>query len=119
MNWISKNLKLITIIIFFLFCIKSFQSCNRKVSLRIQEKKLTQHCDSIVNQKNKEIDSLKKENFSKDFMLTDMKYELKISGIKYDEAQKRADAIQKTVSSIRANTTIEIKGAEKTETNKK
>jgi len=112
-RWLSRNLKWITVILFFLFCIKSFQSCSRKVSLRIQEKKLTNYCDSVVNQKNKEIDSLNKENLAKSFLLMDLKNELKIAGVKYDEAQKRADAVQKTASSVRSNTTIEIKGVEK------
>jgi len=113
MAWINRNWKLIAIILFFLFCIKTFQSCSRKVSLKIQEKKITNYYDSIIIQKNKIIDCLNKENLSKEFLIIDLKNELKIAGVKFDEAQKRADAIQKTVSSIKANTTIEIKGAEK------
>jgi hypothetical protein len=102
MEWLSKNLKWITIILFFLFCIKSCQSCNRQNLLNTQEKKLS-----------KDTDSLKKEIGTRDFLIMDLKNELKVAGVKYDEAQKRADAIQKTASSIRANTTIQIKGAEK------
>lgn len=102
MDWISKNLKWITIVLFFLLCIKTFQSCSRSASLRNTEKK-----SKII------IDSLNKEILSKDFLIIDLKNELKIAGVKYDEAQKRAEAVQKTVSSIKTNTTIEVKGVEK------
>ncbi len=114
-KWLSKNLKWITLILLFLLCIKTFQSCTRKTSLRIQEKKLTHICDSIIGYKNIVIDSLQKSNLEKYFLIIDLKNELKVAGVKYDEAQKRADAIQKTAAAIRANTTIEIKGAEKEE----
>ena len=43
-KWINKNLKWITIIAIALLFIKSFQSCTRKVSLKIQEKKLIYEC---------------------------------------------------------------------------
>ena len=79
----------------------------------MHDKKATIILDSITNQKNKEIDSLKKENLSKDFLLIDLKNELKIAGVKYDEAQKRADAVQKTAASVKSNKTIEVKGVER------
>ena len=112
-KWIKKNLRWITIVFIALFFIKSFQSCSRKASLRIQEKKLTYICDSVTSTKNKLIDSLDKENLAKEFMIKDLTMELKIAGIKVDEAQKRAEAIQKTASSIKSNTTIEVKGVER------
>ena len=112
-KWFNKNIKIILIVLFFLLCIKTFQSCSRKASLRIMEKRISLHCDSLLFQKNKEIDSLKKENISKDYLIMDLKGELKIAGIKYDEAQKRADAVQKTAASVRSNTTIEVKGVER------
>lgn len=79
----------------------------------MQEKKLTQQCDSLMREKDNEINSLKKENLEKEFLIIDIKNELKIAGVKYDEAQKRADAVQKTAQSIRANTTIQVNGVEK------
>jgi predicted Holliday junction resolvase-like endonuclease len=102
MDWINKNLKWIILIVLFLLMIKTFQACSREVSLRNQEKK-----------SNIQIDSLKKEILARDFLVLDLKNELKIAGVKYDEAQKRADAVQKTASSIKANTTIEVKGVER------
>jgi hypothetical protein len=126
-KWLNKNLRYITIAFIALFLIKNVQSCNRKMSLNIQTKNLTEVCDSItalktqkITELGKEIDSLNKEILAREFLIKDLSTELKIAGVKYDEAQKRADAIQKTASSIRANTTIEVKGVERdTAKNKK
>jgi hypothetical protein len=96
------------------------------MSLKIQNKNLSEVCDSItnlkdqrINNQNFEIDSLNREILSREFLIKDLSTELKIAGVKYDEAQKRADAIQKTASSIRANTTIEVRGVEKDTTKNK
>jgi hypothetical protein len=125
-KWFKKNLHYITILFVCLFLIKNVQSCNRKMSLKIQNKNLSEVCDSItnlkdqrINNQNFEIDSLNREILSREFLIKDLSTELKIAGVKYDEAQKRADAIQKTASSIRANTTIEVRGVEKDTTKNK
>lgn len=125
-KWLNKNLRYITIAFIALFLIKNVQSCNRKMSLNIQTKNLTEACDSItalktqkITELGKEIDSLNKEILAREFLIKDLSTELKIAGVKYDEAQKRADAIQKTASSIRANTTIEVKGVERDTTKNK
>lgn len=119
-KWIKKNLHYITIIFVVLFLFKSIQSCNRKMSLRFQNKRLNEKYDSIsrikdlkIYNQNLIIDSLNREILSREFLIKDLSTELKVAGVKYDEAQKRADAIQKTVSAIRANTTIEIKGVDR------
>jgi len=119
-KWLKKNLKWITLALAFLFFIKSFQSCNRKATIRIQNKNLSEQCDSllqikdqIIREKSYIIDSLDKEILVREFFIKDLFAELKIAGIKYDEAQKRAEAIQRTAERIRSNTTIEIKGAER------
>jgi len=112
-KWLGKNVKWILMVMFFLLAIKTFQGCTRKTSLRIQEKKLTAICDSVTTSLTKENDSLKREIIAREFLIKDLSAELKIAGVKYDEAQKRADAIQKTAASIKANTTIEVKGVEK------
>jgi len=119
-KWLKKNLRYITILFVALFLIKNVQSCNRKMSLRIQTANLSEVCDSITNLKdqkirnlNYDIDSLNREILSREFLIKDLSTELKIAGVKYDEAQKRADAIQKTASSIRSNTTIEVRGIDK------
>jgi hypothetical protein len=119
-KWLKKNLKWITLALVFLFSIKSFQSCNRKATIRIQNKNLSEQCDSllqikdqIIKEKNLLIDSLDNEILTREFIIKDLSTELKIAGIKYDEAQKRAEAIQRTAERIRTNTTIEIEGAER------
>ena len=119
-KWLKKNLKWITLALAFLFFIKSFQSCNRKATIRIQNKNLSEQCDSllqikdqIIREKSYIIDSLDKEILVREFFIKDLSTELKIAGIKYDEAQKRAEAIQRTAERIQTNTTIEIKGAER------
>jgi len=90
------------------------------MSLRFQSKRLNEKYDSIsrikdlkIYNQNLIIDSLNREILSREFLIKDLSTELKVAGVKYDEAQKRADAIQKTVSAIRANTTIEIKGVDR------
>lgn len=119
-KWINKNLKWITILFIFLFFIKSFQSCNRNMSLSILEKNLTEECDSILSLKNEiisqnklEIDSLNEEILTRDFIIKDLTNELKIAGVKVDQAERRADAIQRTAEKIRSNTTIEVRGVER------
>lgn len=118
-KWLRKNLKYITIILLALFLIKTTQSCNRKMSLKVMEKNLTTECDSLLDDKNQiissqsfEIDSLKNEIITREFMIKDLTTDLKIAGVRVDEAQRRADAVQRTAEKVKSNTTIEIKGAE-------
>jgi hypothetical protein len=113
MEWLKKNLKWIVLILFFLLVVKSIQSCNRNMLLRVHQK----DCDSIQIQKNLFIDSLQQEIVTRDFMIKDLANELKIAGVKVNEAQKRADAVQRTAERVKTNTTIEIKGAERDTTN--
>jgi len=119
-KWLKKNLKWITIILLILYMFKNFQSCNRKMSLNIQEKNMTENCDSLqdilhneINVLNVYVDSIAQENLTKKFMIQDLRSDLKIAGIKADEAQRRADAVQKTAESVRSNTTIEVRGVER------
>lgn len=120
MDWLKKNLKYITILFMILFFVKTFQSCNRKMSLRIVEKNLTTECDSIVNEKNEIIssknliiDSLKQEVITRDFIIKDLSNDLEIAGVRVDAAERRADAVQRTAERIKTNTTIEVKGVER------
>lgn len=119
-QFFTKNTKWVIIVLFVLFMFKTIQSCNRNMSIRTQEKKLTTNCDSLISIKNdviydlnNQITSLKDEILTRDFMIKDLTNELRIAGVKVDEAQRRADAIQKTASSIKTNTTIEVKGVDK------
>jgi len=118
-KWLKKNLKYITLIFLALFLIKNTQSCNRKMSLRILEKDLSEQCDSlltikdeIISKKTLEITNLQKNQVVQDYYIKDLENELKIAGVKVDAAERRANAVQQTAEKIRANTTIQIKGAE-------
>ena len=126
MDWIKKNLKYITIVFIALFFVKTFQSCNRKMSLRVVEKNLTEECDSlllvkdnIIRGKNLVIDSLTKENLTKDFLIKDLENDLEIAGVRVNAAERRADAVQQTAERIKTNTTIEVKGVERDTTENK
>lgn len=121
-KWLKKNLRYITIILLGLFILKSIQGCNRKMSLSIREKNFIIEKDSLINLNkhlkisNKFIeDSLKLEITTRDFIIKDFINDLKIAGVRVDEAQKRVDAIQRTVEKIKTNTIIEIRGVEKIE----
>lgn len=120
MDWLKKNLRYITLILLALFFIKTFQSCNRKMALRVVETNLTEERDSLLNmkdaiisEKNLVIDSLESEILTKEFLIRDLYNDLEIAGVKVDEAQRRADAVQRTAEKIKQNTTIEVKGVER------
>jgi len=98
-KFLQKNLRTIAIILLFLFMIKSFQTCVQKTSIRKQEKKIT-----LIK------DSLDKEILAREYLIKDLTYELKIAGVRVDEAQKRAEAVQATAEKIKTNTTIKIEG---------
>lgn len=124
MDWLKKNLRYITILFIALFLLKNFQSCNRKMAIRSLEKNLTEECDSItgikdahINALNLEIDSLRSENLTKDFLIKDLESDLKVAGVRVNAAERRADAVQRTAERIKQNTTIEVKGVERDTTN--
>ena len=123
-RWLKRNLKYITLILLTLLIIGRIQSCNRKMGTRIREKAMTEECDSlmlgqqnIINNLNVEIESLKTEIITRDYEIMDLEKDLEIAGIKVNAAERRADAVQKTAEAVKANTTIEIKGAERDTTN--
>ena len=108
-KWIKKNLRWIAMVLLFLFLIKSVQSCVQKSNITRTKKNLTAQYDTITWKNAVVMDSLKKEILTKDFMIQDLTFELKIAGVKVDEAQKRADAVQRTAEKVKSNTIIEIK----------
>ena len=117
-KWLKKNLKYVTIIFIALFLIKTTQSCNRKMSIRVQENQFIEERDSLntlksleIQIKNDEIKILNEEIFTRDFMIKDLTNDLKIAGVRVNEAQRRADAVQRTAERVKTNTTIEIRGA--------
>jgi len=124
MDWLNKNLKYIALILMALLFMKTFQSCNRKMSLRVVEKNLTYEMDSllgqkdlIISEKNLVIDSLESEILTRDFLIKDLYNDLEVAGVKVDAAERRADAVQQTAERIKQNTTIEVKGVERDTTN--
>ena len=115
MERFKKNNKIITIIIVCLFLIKTVQSCNRKMTIGVNEQNYKTELDSIKTTTSDIIDSLGHEIVKRDFIIIDLNAELKIAGVKATEAQKRAEAIQKTAESVKSHTTttIEVKGVER------
>jgi len=110
-QFFSKNLKWITLALFVLFMIKSIQSCNRGMKLRISNDAYTKQIDSINNLYKNGQDSIKKLNF-----------ELKLSKERAEFAEEKSKAIQNTVEKLKANTTttVVVKGVEEVkDTNKK
>ena len=123
-RWLRRNLKYITLILLALLLMSRIQSCNRKMGTRIKEKAMTEECDSLINVMDQkinnlyvEIESLKTEIITRDYEIMDLEKDLEIAGIKVNAAERRADAVQKTAEAVKANTTIEIKGAERDTTN--
>ena len=119
-KWLRRNLKYITLIFLALFLIKTTQSCNRKMALRVVEKNLVAERDSllndkdlIINQKNFIIDSLESHEIVQDYYIKDLENDLEIAGVRVNAAERRADAVQRTAERVKTNTTIEIKGAER------
>ena len=119
MEFFKKNLKWIVLILFFLLCVKSFQSCLRKSENTRLKENLSEICDSLVEEKvniiiNKDlmINSLENEIVTRDFIIKDQENDLEIAGVRVDAAERRADAIQRTAEMITTNTTIEFKGVE-------
>lgn len=112
-KWFNKNYKWVIIILLFFLLIKTTQSCNRKSSLKIQEKKLSLTYQTTIDSQKIIIDSLVKDNLTKEFLIKDLSSDLKVAGVMVNEAQKRADAVQKTASSVKTNTTIQVNSSEK------
>lgn len=117
-NFLKKNTKWVIIVLSVLFMFKTIQSCNRNMTIRSVEKRVTKERDSLIGLRNNKIevlnlviDSLNGELLTKEFLIKDLTTDLRIAGVKVNEAERRADAIQKTASSIKTNTTIEVKNS--------
>ena len=102
-QFFSKNLKWITLLLLFLFLLKSVQSCNRNTTISIKEKQYTYV-----------VDSLKKQYVELEKVNSQLHFELKLQSEKAGEADKRATAVQSVAEKIRANTTttVNVRGAE-------
>jgi hypothetical protein len=100
-QFFSKNLKWITLILALFLIIKLIQGCNHNMSDTITRHENTHIIDSLTNK----CDSLEKN-------VDHLKFELTLEQEKAGQADKRANAVQSVAEKIKANTTINVKGAE-------
>jgi len=104
-QFLSKNLKWITIGFMCLFLFKCTESCNRGTKITRIEKKYEYVIDSLNtsyrNYQETSEDSIDKLNF-----------ELKLSVDHAKSANERANAIQNTVDRVKSNTTVVVKREE-------
>lgn len=108
-DFFKKNLRYITIGLFVVFMLKSFQSCNRNMEV----KKLTKENAYLVDSLNT-MHSTEKATLL--FQLEDcndtrkqLEYEVKLANAGKVSANRRADAVQSTAEKVRDNTTTTIK----------
>jgi len=101
-EFISKNLKWITLGLLLLFMFKFIQSCNRGTEIGIQKANYEIKVDSLTREAKIYVDSVKQLNF-----------ELKIANNKALSADEKAAAVQSAVEKLKSNTTITVKGADK------
>lgn len=111
-QFFSKNMKWFTLVFFILFLLKSVQSCNRNMGNRIIEKQYKHTIDSLT----KKYDIFEKETTT---IIRQLEFELKLEKEKAGEANRRAEAVQSVAEKIRANTTVNVRGAEVDTTKRK
>ena len=104
-QFFTKNMKWIALVLLLLLLFKFMQGCNRNMGYSIKEKQYTHTIDSLnikyTNLKEESRDTIKKLNF-----------ELRLQSEKAGEADKRATAVQSVAEKMRANTTVNVRGAE-------
>lgn len=103
-NFLKKNTKWVMIILSVLFMFKTIQSCNRNMTIRSVEKRLVKERDSLIGLRDNKIQNLY-------LVIDSLTTDSRIKGVIANEAERRADAVQKTASSIKTNTTIEVKNS--------
>lgn len=96
-QFFSKNLKWITLILGFLFLLKSIQSCNRGSALAMNATKSSYVIDSLTNNCVILQDSIKELNF-----------ELKLANKDAKSANEKANAVVNAVSVSKTNTTTTV-----------
>jgi uncharacterized protein YegP (UPF0339 family) len=111
-EFFNKNAKWFVLVLLALFIFKSIQSCNRGTSLGIDKKQYIHKIDSLENRYSTYYktsqDSIKELNFL-----------LKLANQQVRLVNDRADAIQHAVESVKSNTTVVVKGAEKVDDSKR
>ena len=110
----SKNMKWILLVVFILFFVKTFQSCNRNMTIGHLNEEIIHLNDSLSATYGTEKESLLLQLRECEKTNTQLEYEVKLAESRRDEANKRADAVQSTAEKTRSNTTstIVVKGAE-------
>lgn len=101
-QFFTKNMKWIALILLFLLLFKSIQSCNRNTMKSMSNKQYTHVIDSLNTKYNESTATIKQ-----------LEFELKLQSEKAGAADQRASAVQSVAEKIRANTTVNIRGAEK------
>ena len=108
-SWLEVHYMKVIVGLVVLFLFFNFRSCMQKTTLKRENAELVTEYDSLINVKNGQIQDLSELLDEANDVIQEQSYELKIAGVKAEEADKRAAAIQRTAEKIKANTTIEIK----------
>lgn len=113
-EFFKKNMKWILLIVFLLFFVKTFQSCNRNMTIGYLNEEIIHLNDSLSSTYGTEKESLLLQLRECEQKTTQLQYEVNLAEARRDEANKRADAVQSTAEKTRSNTTstIVVKGAE-------
>jgi hypothetical protein len=105
-NFFEKNMRWIALVLLILLMFKFIQGCNRNMGTTIREKQATHIIDSL----NTKYQNLEKESTA---TVESLKFELKLQSKSAEEADKRANAVQSVAEKVRANTTVNVRGAER------
>jgi len=107
-QFFKKNLRYIALILLALFFVKSFQSCNRNMTIKKMDKEIVYLNDSLNTMHGTEKEALVLQLRDCNNFNQKLEYEVKLANTEKDAANKRADAVQSTAEKIRDNTTIKI-----------
>ena len=107
-QFFKKNLRYIALILLALFFIKSFQSCNRSMTIKKMDKEIVHLNDSLSTMFGTEKETLVLQLRECTDNKQRLEYEVKLANAEKESANKRADAVQSTAEKIRDNTTIKI-----------
>jgi len=108
-DFFKKNLRYITIGLFVIFMLKSFQSCNRNMEVKKLTKENTYLVDSLNTMYGTEKATLLFQLEDCNDARKQLEYEVKLANAGKVSANRRADAVQSTAEKVRDNTTTTIK----------
>lgn len=115
-EFFKKYQRYIVIILIALFFIKSFQSCNRNMTVNKLNIEITHLSDSLNNMMNNETGLLMIQLQEAKDSIKSLNYEVKLATFSAVEANKRANAVQSTAEKMRKNTTIKIENNNRNDT---